>query len=369
MAKHAPSSLELVKPFAVPALAAIVVAILFAVGFEGDVSLSFGGFIVATAVLAVLISTVFSAVHHAEVLAHRLGEPLGTLVLTLAVTVIEVALIASIMLNKGANPTLARDTVFAVIMIVCNGLVGACIVIGALRYREQEFRVTGAIAYLIVLAPLAVLTLVLPNYTTTTAGPTFSEIQLEFVSVITVMLYCIFLFIQTVRHQDFFQAAGLDSDEHERPSSGEAWISAATLIVALIVVILLAKIFAVMMETGLTHWGAPNALAGVVVAMLVLMPEGMSAVRAAQKDVLQKSLNLALGSSLATIGLTIPAVAIVSIVFDKDLVLGLRPTETVLLVLTLFVSVLSFGTGRTNVLSGLVHLVIFVTFIFLVFVP
>ncbi len=359
-------------PIAIPVLAGLIVAVLTAAGFNGDVPLSAGGLMAALAVLGVLVVTVFAAVHHAEIVAHRLGEPLGTLVLTLAVTIIEVALIASIMLNKVSDPTLARDTVFAVIMIVCNGLVGACIVIGAVHYREQEFQVEGASAYLIVLAPLAVLTLVLPNYTTTTAGPTFSTLQLEYVSVVTVLIYCIFLFIQTVRHQNFFQADQIETDggqPDDHPTNRATAISAVCLVGALVVVILLAKKFAVMLEIGLAHWQAPRALAGVVVALLVLLPEGVSAMRAARNDVLQKSLNLALGSSLATIGLTIPAVAIVSIWFEKDLVLGLRPTETVLLILTLFVSLLTFGTGRTNVLSGLVHLVIFVTFLFLVFAP
>ncbi len=357
------------SPFVVPAVAAVFVAILAGLGFDGDVPLSASGFGMAVSILGVLMATVFAAVYHAEVVAHRLGEPLGTLVLTLAVTVIEVALIASIMLNKTGNPALARDTVFAVIMIVCNGVVGVCIVLGALRFREQEFQVNGAGAYLMVLAPLAVLTLVLPSYTTTTTGPIFSAGQLGFVSIATLLLYGIFLFVQTVHHQDYFQASGLDSDPLHRPSRQSTAISAVVLLAALVIIILLAKMFAVTLELGLAHWAAPRAFAGVVVALLVLLPEGVSAVRAARNDVLQKSLNLALGSSLATIGLTIPTVAAVSLWLDKDLVLGLAPTEAVLLALTLFVSLLTFGTGRTHVLSGLVHLVIFVTFIFLVFAP
>ena len=355
-------------PIGVPIAAALAVAALYAAGFTGDVSLSARGLAVAAAILGILVVTVFSAVHHAEVIAHRLGEPLGTLVLTLAVTIIEVALIASIMWNKD-DPTLARDTVFAVIMIVCNGIVGTCIVIGAVRYREQEFQVQGASAYLIVLAPLSVFTLVLPNYTTTTTGPTFSNLQLEFISLVTILIYCIFLFIQTGRHQNYFQASGQRAELHDPPSTRATIVSAICLVVALVVVILLAKLFAVILEIGLTHLAAPRAFAGVVVALLVLLPEGVSAMRAARNDVLQKSLNLALGSSLATIGLTIPAVAIISLWSGKDLVLGLRPSETVLLVLTLFVSLLTFGTGRTNVLSGFVHLVVFLTFLFLVFAP
>ena len=225
--------------------------------------------------------------------------------------------------------------------------------------------------YLIVLGALSVLTLVLPNYTLTAPGPQFSTAQLIFVSVVTVVLYGAFLFIQTARHTDYFRAEDkAASDEpHTYPSNRDVGVSAALLLASLCGVILIAKKFAVILEAGLDFVGAPPAVAGVVIAMVVLAPESIAAVRAAQRDVLQKSLNLALGSSLATIGLTIPAVAITNVFLGKELVLGLSSRDTLLLALTLFLSLLTFGTGRTNILAGLVHLVVFATFLFLVFIP
>jgi Ca2+:H+ antiporter len=218
------------------------------------------GGVLAAALLPVLLGTVFAAVHHAEVIAHRTGEPYGTLVLTVAVTVIEVALITSIMLGDDSTPALARDTVFAVIMIVCNGLDGLCILIGGLRYREQSFRVTGVSAYLAVLLVLATLTLVLPNYTHALAGPSYSAGQLIFVSAVTIMLYAVFLYIQTVRHRDYFIVLGGpdDDDEPHLPSNRAVAISAALLLVSLTAVILLAKKFAVVVEVGTAFVGAPK---------------------------------------------------------------------------------------------------------------
>jgi Ca2+:H+ antiporter len=326
-------------------------------------------------VVTLMFGAVFATVHHAEEIAHRVGEPYGTLVLTLAVTVIEVALILSMMLSGPGNPVLARDTVFSVIMIVCNGLVGLCILTGGLRHREQEFLVHGANAYLGVIVTLAVLTLVLPNYTTTVPGPIFSDSQLEFLSVVTVVLYGVFLYIQTVRHKTYFAAANLrpDAAAGHAQAPGPATVSMAwtgvLLVASLVVVILLAKQFGAGVTEVLDRAGAPAAVSGLIVALLVLLPEGVTAVRAAYRDELQKSLNLALGSSLATIGLTIPSVATVAIVLDKELALGLAPKETLLLALTMIVSALTFGTGRTNLLPGLIHIVIFASFVFLTFVP
>jgi Ca2+:H+ antiporter len=306
----------------------------------------------------------------AELITHRLGEPYGTLVLTVAVTVIEVALIASVMLGEeGGSPTLARDTVFAVVMIVCNGLVGLCILAGGLRHREQSFRVTGASAYLAVLAPLALLTLVLPNYTRTTLGPIYSPSQLVFIGFVTLALYAAFLYIQTIRHRDYFTVLGGEEPDGHVPSNREVAIGAGLLLLALVGVILLAKKFAAVVDVGLSAVGAPPAVTGVILALLILLPEGVAALGAARQDALQKSLNLALGSSLATIGLTVPAVAVVALVLHTDLVLGLDPKDSLLLGLTIVVSLLTFGTGRTNILYGFVHLVIFATFMFLVFVP
>jgi Ca2+:H+ antiporter len=351
-------------------------AALFAVAQVTESDGSFGrtpvGVALAIALIPILFGTVYAAVHHAEVIAHRTGEPYGTLVLTLAVTVIEVALIVSIMLAGGSGPTVVRDTVFAVIMIVCNGLVGLCIFVGGLRYREQDFQVSGASAYLTVLIALVTLTLVLPAYTTTLPGPVYTESQLMFASVATIALYLVFLYIQTVRHQDYFltlTAGPHGEDASGLPSGRAVAISGVLLLVSLAVVILLAKKFAAVVDVGLSHVGAPNAVAGVVVAILILMPESVAALRAARRNELQKSLNLALGSSLATIGLTVPAVAAVNIALEHAIVLGLEDSHVVLLAITVIVSLLTFGTGRTNVLFGFVHLVIFATFVFFVFVP
>jgi Ca2+:H+ antiporter len=325
----------------------------------------------AALMIAIMLGAIFAAVEHADVVAHRAGEPYGTLVLTLAVTVIEVALIESIVMTPNSSPTLARDTVFAVVMIVCNGLIGLCLLVGSLRHHEQEFQVSGAGVYLQVLGALSVLTLVLPNYTVTVAGPFLSTSQLLFVSAVTVVLYATFLFIQTSRHSDYFRSADSEAPDeaHHYPSNKTVVISVALLLISLGGVILLAKKFAVILEIGLHHLGAPPAVAGIVIALVVLAPESITAVRAALRNRLQGSLNLALGSSLATIGLTIPAVAVTNIVLDKQIEIGLSSRDAMLLALTLFLSVLTFASGRTNILAGLVHLVVFATFLFLVFVP
>jgi Ca2+:H+ antiporter len=353
-----------------------VLSILFVIASSllkiGEWPLASAASLLSSAVMIVIMfGTVFAAVYHAEVIAHRVGEPFGTLILTLAVTVIEVALIASLMLMPNANAALARDTVFAVVMIVCNGLVGICVLLGGIRYREQEFKTSGTGAYLSVLGTLAVLGLVLPNYTVATPGPYYSTAQLVFVSIATLVLYGVFLFIQTVKHTDYFlQAKRAGSKEKVYVPDGQAVVvSSVLLLVSLVGVVLIAKKFAVILEAGLALAGAPQTVAGVIVAIVVLAPESISAVRAAQKDILQKSLNLALGSSLATIGLTIPAVAIMSVVIGKGLVLGLSARDTLLLALTLFISLLTFGTGRTNTLYGFVHLVVFVTFLVFTFMP
>jgi Ca2+:H+ antiporter len=354
-----------------PALAILFVA-LASMSNGGKFSLTSPVALIYSAVMiAIMMGTVFAAVYHAEVIALRTGEPFGTLVLTLAVTVIEVALIASLMLTPGASETLARDTVFSVVMIVCNGIVGICVLLGGIRYREQEFKISGAGSYLIVLAAMSVIGLVLPNYTNETPGPFFSMPQLIFVSIVILILYGVFLFSQTIRYTDYFTQAQ-PKDARGRtyiPDNRKTAISSALLLLSLTGVILIAKKFAVVLGAGLDLAGAPLAVAGVVIAMVVLAPEGISAIRAAQKDALQKSINLALGSSLATIGLTIPAVAIASVVIGKRMVLGLGPRDTLLLALTLFISLLTFGTGRTNILSGLVHVVVFAVFLFLTFIP
>jgi len=256
------------------------------------------------------------------------------------------------------------------VMIVCNGLVGICILAGGLRYREQDVQVTGSSLYLSVLIVLATITLIMPNYTLTTPGPVYSAAQLGFVSVVTVILYGVFLYTQTIRHRNYFisEAAGV-ADDGTHPSNRMLGLSIVLLLVSLLAVVLLAKKFSLVVDFATASIGAPPALAGVLVALLILLPESVAAVAAARKNDLQKSINLALGSSLATIGLTIPAVAVAAYALDKQLVLGLNAQEMVLLVLTFVLSMLTFGTGRTNILFGLVHAVVFAVFVFMVFVP
>jgi Ca2+:H+ antiporter len=351
-----------------PALAVLFFAGATALGITFTPSPA--GLAFAAALLVILFGTVFAAVHHAEVIAERIGEPYGTLLLTLAVTIIEVALIATIMLGDKPVPTLARDTVFAVVMIVCNGLVGICILIGGLRYREQDVQVTGSSLYLSVLFVLATITLIMPNYTLTTPGPIYSTGQLEFVSVVTLLLYGVFLYTQTILHRDYFINEALIIADDGKPTSNRTLaLSIVLLLASLLAVVLLAKKFSLVVDVATARIGAPPAFAGVLVALLILLPESVAAVAAARKNDLQKSINLALGSSLATIGLTIPAVAVAAYALDRQLVLGLNGQEMVLLVLTFFLSMLTFGTGRTNILFGLVHLVVFAVFVFMVFVP
>lgn len=350
-----------------PVLAMLLFGAVTATGYEFAPSVS--GWLFAAVLLFILFGTVFAAVHHAEVIAERIGEPFGTLLLTLAVTIIEVALIATIMLGDKPAPTLARDTVFAVVMIVCNGLVGLCIFIGGLRYREQDFQLTGANLYLSVLFVIATITLVMPNYTLTAHGPIYSFAQLGFVSVATLLLYGVFLYTQTIRHRDYFISGDGAGGEGGAMSDRELALSIGLLLLSLLAVVLLAKKFSIVVDVVIAQIGAPAAFAGVLVAVLILLPECVAAVSAARKNDLQKSINLALGSSLATIGLTIPAVAISAYMFDKELLLGLNPQEMVILLLTFMLSLLTFATGRTNILFGLVHMVVFAVFIFLLFVP
>jgi Ca2+:H+ antiporter len=351
-----------------PALA--IALFVVATGLGLTFTPSAAGLVFAAVLLAILFGTVFAAVHHAEVIAERIGEPYGTLLLTLAVTIIEVALIATIMLGDKPVPALARDTVFAVVMIVCNGLVGLCIFIGGLRYKEQDFQVSGANLYLSVLFVMATITLIMPNYTLTAAGPIYSAAQLGFVSVVTLLLYGVFLYTQTIRHRDYFiNEASSASDDGSAMSNRMLGVSIVLLLASLLAVVLLAKKFSLVVDIAIASVGAPPAFAGVLVALLILLPEGVAAITAARRNDLQKSINLALGSSLATIGLTIPAVAVAAYALNKPLVLGLNNRDMVLLVLTFIVSMLTFGTGRTNILFGLVHMVVFAVFLFMVFVP
>lgn len=321
-----------------------------------------------------LAATVMAAVHHAEVIAHKVGEPFGSLVLALAVTVIELALIVSLMIAGGeAANALARDTVFATIMLIVNGVTGLCLLLGGARHREQSFGLHGVTAALGVLATMAVIILILPNYTTSAPGPFYAAGQLGFVAIGCLVLYGVFLLVQTVRHRDYFlppgQAAHDEAAHAAPPGAAAAWLSLVMLMIALGAVVLLAKTLSPNVEALLAALGAPTAAIGVVIAAVVLTPEGLAALRAARNDRLQTSLNLALGSALATIGLTIPAVAALSIVFGWKLVLGLDDKATALLVLSLFVAALSLGTGRTTVLQGATHLTILGIYLVTTLVP
>jgi Ca2+:H+ antiporter len=321
-----------------------------------------------------LIACVLAAVHHAEIVAHRVGEPFGTLVLALAVTVIEVALIVSLMLAGGeATAPLARDTVFAAVMIILNGMVGVCLLAGSSKHGEQAFGLYGVNASLATLAAMSVITLVLPNTTTSVAGPIYSTSQLLMIAVASLVLYGAFVLVQTVSHRDYFLPAGPaahDAEAHAAPPSAPAAaLSAALLLACLGAVVLLAKALAPTVEAAVDAAGAPKAVVGVIIAVVVLLPESLAALQAARADRLQTSLNLALGSAMASIGLTIPAVAIVSLVTGWTLVLGLDLKAMVLLALSLLVATLSLGTGRTTVLQGTVHLVIFAIYLFTTVVP
>ncbi|MEP9375492.1 ionic transporter y4hA [Aquabacter sp. CN5-332] len=331
-----------------------------------------GGGIMVAAIGIALLATVFAAVYHAEVVAHRVGEPFGTLVLALAVTVIETALIVSVMIAAPVEKAgLARDTVFAAVMIVCNGIVGACLLWGGARHHEQGFQLQGASAALAVLAALTGLTLVLPNFASSELGPVYSAPQLVFAGFVSLVLYCSFVFIQTVRHRDYFLPAQDDDPEAHAPAPTvrTTAISAGLLLCALVAIVGLAKALTPTLETGIAYLEVPKAVVGIIIAALVLLPEGLSALKAARHNRLQTSLNLALGSALATIGLTIPAVAAVSMVIGQPLALGLGAKDVLLLALTLFVGVITLGTGRTTVLQGIVHLVIFAAFLFFAVVP
>lgn len=338
---------------------------------------SAGTFVLLLISLA-LIATVLVAVFHAEIIAHRIGEPLGTLVLALAVTIIEVSLIVSMMLSGGDEARgLARDTVFATVMIICNGVIGICLLAGSIRHHILIFRAEGSSSALSVLASLTTLTLILPQFTTTSPGPAYSSAQLAFASLMSLVLYLVFVFVQTVRHKDHFLPETVDSAEvadegtphASQPLLATAWASFVFLLLALVAVVGLAKLLSPAIKSGVEAIAAPPAVIGIAIALLVLLPETLSALRAARRNQMQTSLNLALGSALATIGLTIPAVGVVAIVLGMPLDLGLPAKEIVLLALTLLVGAVTVIGGQATVMQGAVHLVLFAVFLFLAIIP
>jgi len=318
---------------------------------------------------AVILLSAFAVVRHSEIVAFIVGEPLGTLVLTLAITAIEVMMIAAVMLTGPPVSFLARDTMFAVVMIVFNGMVGLALLLGGLRYHEQTYNLQGANSFLAVIVPLAVICLILPNFTVSGEGPTLSTLHEAFLMLMSVGLYAVFLAIQTARHRHYF----LSPDEKEEPvASHPAEILAApwhgALLVAHIVpIVLLSKQIAVPIDFGVRNLDASEALVGFVVAVLVLSPESLASVRAALANQMQRSINLLLGSVLASISLTIPAVLAIGMLTERTVILGLAPVDMIMLMLTLAISTLTFASGRTNVLLGAVHLLLFFAYLLLIF--
>jgi Ca2+:H+ antiporter len=315
-----------------------------------------------------------NVVRHADHLAEQLGEPFGTLILTLSVTSIEIVTVAIVMLTGPDNPTLGRDTMFAVVMIVLNGLIGLGLLLGGWRYREQEYNFRGASAYLSVIFSLAVFGLVMPNFTWSSPGGTFSVQQEFFLGSMCLGLYAVFLAIQTTRHRTYFVAPSdvrdghETGDGHEGPVAGHSWLHhSALLAIYLALVIKLAEDLGHSLNHGLDDLNAPPALGAFVVAVLVLAPEGLGAVRAALANQLQRTVNILLGSVLATLALTFPALLIVSLNRGLSLVLGLDGVQMVMLVLTLLVSAITFASGRSNVLQGAVHLMLFFGYVMLMF--
>ena len=322
-----------------------------------------------------LIGAVLSAVHHAEVIAHKTGEPYGTLVLSISVTIIEVSLIISMMLTgHEGSEFIARDAVFATVMIVINGVIGLCIFVGGLTHHEMSFRNEGTNSALAVLTALATFILVMPIVTVSTPGPDFTKSQLAFAGIASFALYIAFLFFQTVSHRDYYlpktEDKKTDSNFHAlKPSNLKTGVSGVLLIISLIVVVGLAELLSPAIERGVAAAGAPKTIVGIAIALLVLLPEGFAAVRAAKANRLQSSLNLALGSALASIGLTIPAVAAIAIFFDLPLSLGISGLNMTLMYLSLFIGALTLAIGRTTLLQGVVHLIIFCEYLFLSLVP
>jgi Ca2+:H+ antiporter len=322
---------------------------------------------------AVILWSAVSVVRHADCLAVKWGEPYGTLVLTLSAIAVEVVMISAAMLHGENNPTLGRDAIFSVVMIALNGFVGLVLLLGGLRHGEQYYNLQGVNSYLNVIMTLAVLGLVLPNFTTTTAGPTFSIEQQIFLVVVSLFLYAIFLLIQTMRHRGYFMESeravvAADSVDHSLHVQSIAF-HAPMLVLYLIVVILLAEKFAIPLDNSIEQFGMPQEFGGAMIAALVLTPEGIGAIRATLRNQLQRSINILLGSVLATIGLTIPAVLTISLVTKRPVTLGVQGGNLPLLLLTLAVSVVTFTSRKTNILQGCVHLFLFAVFLLLIFCP
>ena len=322
--------------------------------------------------LGAVLWSAISAVRHADCLAIKCGEPYGTLILTLSVISIEVMMISAAMLHGANNPTLARDTMFGVVMIALNGLVGFSLLFGGLRHREQNYNLQGAGAYLNTIMALVVLGLVFPNFTISLTGPRFTKVQEIFLITITIILYAIFLFIQTGRHRGYFKDAADEpnsDDHHSQLNLRSTGFHAVMLVLYLVVVIVLAEKFAIPLDNSIERFGAPQAFGGAIIAALVLSPEALAAIKAATRNRLQRSVNILHGSVLASIGLTIPSVLIIGMITHRSILLGIEGANLPLLILTLGVSVVTFGSGKTNILQGCIHLVLFAVFLLLIFAP
>jgi Ca2+:H+ antiporter len=334
---------------------------------------------------AVIMWCAFGVVEQADHLAERLGEPLGTIILTLSIVIIEVVLIAAVMLGANAAPALGRDTMFAVLMIVLNGVVGLSLLLGGLRHHEQSYNLQGAVAYLAIIMPLSVIALILPSFTVSGTSGSLTTVQAFFFALFTVLLYGIFLAIQTGRHRGFFAeprptasipvasipaGAGDAANPHEpAPSAGAILRHTLLLLLFMLPIVLLAKPLATLIDHGIAVLGAPPPLGGVLIALIVFTPEAIAALRAALGNQLQRSVNLCLGASASTIGLTVPAILAIGLVTGQTIVLGLEPAEIVLLAVTLMLSTITFSGPRTTMLEGAVHLVIFFVYIVLIFSP
>lgn len=326
-------------------------------------------------IFGVMMWSAFGVVRHAEALAAKLGEPYGTLILTLSVTGIEVSLISAVMLTGQQSPALGRDMMFSVLMIVLNGMIGLSLLLGGYRHVEQNFNLQSANTFLAVIIPLAVLSLILPNFTRSTPDASFTTPQSEFLIVATLGLYAVFLSMQTIRHREYFTPPRRRSEtglalQDKLPDRGRVRFVAKRFVLLLaymVPIVLLSKKLAIIIDFGIAEIGAPAAFGGVLVAVLVLAPEAIAALRAAYANRLQRSINISLGSALATIGLTVPAILLIGIVTGNKIVLGLDPVETLLLCLTLFVSYINLSGGRSNLLQGVIHLILFGAYIVLLF--
>lgn len=347
--------------------------LMFGYDMLGDLSSSVRFLLLFGWLFAVMLWLSFGVVRHADCLAVILGEPYGTLILTLAVISIEVVMISAVMITGDNVPTLARDTMFAVLMIILNGLLGLTLLLGGLKHREQEYNMTGAKTYLGVIVPLAVLGLILPRFTTSAPGGQVTPLMAVFLLLMSGGLYVVFLLIQTRRHTQFFKQPSATVEDHSDDHHHEGLVIRSVghhvlfLVLTMLPIVLLSKNMAKLVDHGIETLSAPQALGGFLVAILVLSPEGMAAIKSALSNQLQRTVNIGLGSALSTIGLTIPAVLVISLVTGRTVELGLEAAEIVLLILTLVVAAINFGTGRTNIMQGAVHLIIFLAYIVLIF--